>query len=97
MDNVIKEAFLAATADPEFHEKWMTADTWAELTCLQYNLVDSNAFTGIQLNKVFQSRGNLHLMNQMDVDRNNARVIILVSFEITIKILQKKTDLLLCM
>jgi hypothetical protein len=46
----------------------MTSDTWADLICLRYNLVNSNAFTGIYLNKVFQSSSNLYLTTQMDVD-----------------------------
>jgi hypothetical protein len=52
----------------------MTSDTWAELICLRYNLVKSNAFTGIDLNKVFQSRNNLYLTTQMDVDCSNIPV-----------------------
>jgi hypothetical protein len=71
MESIAKDAFLAAVADTEFHDKWMTSDTWAELICLRYNLVNSNAFTGIDLNKVFQSRSSLYLTTQMDVDRSN--------------------------
>jgi hypothetical protein len=74
MESISKDAFLAAAADAEFHDKWMTSDTWAELICLRYNLVNSNAFTGIDLNKVFQSRSNLYLTTQMDVDRSNIPV-----------------------
>jgi hypothetical protein len=74
MESIAKDAFLAAAADREFHDKWTTLDAWAELICLCYNLVESNAFTGIDLNKVFQSRSNLYLTTQMDVDRNNIPV-----------------------
>jgi hypothetical protein len=74
MESIAKDAFLAAAADKEFHDKWMTLDTWAELICLYYNLVNSNAFTGIDLNKVVQSRSNLYLTTQMDVDRSNIPV-----------------------
>ena len=64
----------ASAAAAEFHDKWMTSDTWAELICLRYNLVNSNAFTGIDLNKVFQSRSNLYITTQMDVDHSNIPV-----------------------
>ncbi len=74
MESIAKDTFLAAVADTEFHDKWMTLDTWAELICLRYNLVNSNAFTGIDLNKVFQSRSNLYITTQMDVDRSNIPV-----------------------
>jgi hypothetical protein len=66
--------FLGAVTDTKFHIKWTTSDTWAELICLHYNLVNSNAFTGIDLNKVFQSRSNLYLTTQMDVDHSNIPV-----------------------
>jgi hypothetical protein len=52
----------------------MTSGTWAELICPCYNLVNSNAFTRINLNKVFQSRSNLYLTTQMDVDHSNIPV-----------------------
>jgi hypothetical protein len=52
----------------------MTLNEWAELICLCYNLVNFNAFTGIGLNKVFQSRSNLYLSTQMDVGRSNIPV-----------------------
>ncbi len=71
MDNNIKEAFLTACSDSEFHGRWMTLDTWAELICLHFNLLDSNSFTGIQLNKVFQSRVNTYISTTMDIDRQN--------------------------
>jgi hypothetical protein len=74
MESIAKDAFLAAVADIEFHDKWMTSDTWAELICLHYNLVDSNAFIEIDLNKVFQSRSNLYLTTEMDVDHSNIPV-----------------------
>jgi hypothetical protein len=61
MDNNIKEAFLTACSDSEFHGRWMTSDTWAELICLRFNLLDSNSFTGTQLNRVFQSRANTYI------------------------------------
>jgi hypothetical protein len=70
-----KRCILAAAADTKFHDKWMTSDTWAELICLCYNLVNSNACTGIDLNKVLQSRSNLYLSTQMDVDRSNIPVV----------------------
>ena len=38
METVVKVAFLTAAADVEFHDKWMTSDTWAELICLRFNL-----------------------------------------------------------
>jgi hypothetical protein len=44
----------------------MTSDTRAELICLHYNLVNSNAFTG--------SRSNLYLTTQMDMDCSNIPV-----------------------
>lgn len=71
MDNNIKEAFLTACSDSEFHGRWMTSDTWAELICLRFNLLDSNSFTGIQLNRVFQSRANTYISTAMDIDRQN--------------------------
>jgi hypothetical protein len=71
MESIAKDAFLAAAADTQFHDKWMISDTWAELICLHYYLVNSNAFTGIDLNKVFQSRSNLYRTTQMDVDFSN--------------------------
>jgi hypothetical protein len=74
MESIAKDAFLGAVTDTKFHIKWMTLDTWAELICLHYNLVNSNVFTGIDLNKVFQSRSNLYLTTQMDVDQSNIPV-----------------------
>jgi hypothetical protein len=49
MESITKDAFLAAVADTKFHNKWMTLETWGELICPRYNLVNSNAFTGIDL------------------------------------------------
>jgi hypothetical protein len=66
MDNIIKEA-----SDSEFHGRWMTLDTWAELICLHFSLLDSNSFTGIQLNKIFQSRANTYIYTAMDIDWQN--------------------------
>ncbi len=80
MESIAKDAFLAAVADTKFHDKWMTLDTWAELICLHYNLVNSNAFPGIDLNKVFQSRSSLYITTQMDVDRINIPVDHIVIF-----------------
>jgi hypothetical protein len=71
MDNIIKEAFLTACSDAEFHGRWMTSDTWAELNCLRFNLINSHSFTEIDLNKIFQSQSNSNLSTQMDVDRRN--------------------------
>ncbi len=71
MDNIIKEAFLTACSDVEFHGRWMTLDTWAELICLCFNLINSHSFTGIDLNKIFQSKSNSNLSTQMDFDHRN--------------------------
>jgi hypothetical protein len=54
MESITEDAFLAPATDTKFHNKWMFMDTWAELICFHHYLVDSNAFTGINLIKVFQ-------------------------------------------
>jgi hypothetical protein len=61
MESITKDVFLAAATDTHFRTKWMTSDTWAELNCLD-------------LNKVFQSRSNLYLTTQLDVDHSNIPV-----------------------
>jgi hypothetical protein len=71
MEAIVKESFLAAAADAEFQDMWMTAETWAELICLRYNLLNDNSFTGRDLNKVLGLKSNAYLTNQMDVDRRN--------------------------
>lgn len=71
MEAIVKESFLAAAADVEFQDMWMTAETWAELICLRYNLLNDNSFTGRDLNKVLGLKSNAYLTNQMDVDRRN--------------------------
>ena len=45
METIVKVAFLTDAADVEFQDKWMTLDTWAELICLHFNLV--NEYIGI--------------------------------------------------
>jgi len=71
MEAIVKESFLAAAADVEFQDMWMTAETWAELICLRYNLLNDNSFTGRDLNKVLGLKSNVYLTNQMDVDRRS--------------------------
>jgi hypothetical protein len=41
-------------------------ETWAELICLHFNLINSNTFTGNDLMKVFQSKYKCHSTSQMD-------------------------------
>ena len=45
METIVKVAFLTAAVDVEFHDMWMTSDTWDELICLHFNLV--NEYIGI--------------------------------------------------
>lgn len=71
METIVKDAFLTAAADVEFHDNWMTSDTWAELICLRFNLLNGHAFTGKDLLKVLGLKYNSYLTNQMDVDRRN--------------------------
>jgi hypothetical protein len=71
METVVKVAFLTAAADVEFHDKWMTSDTWAELICLRFNLMNDYSFTGKDLLKILGLKCNSYLTNQMDVDRRN--------------------------
>ena len=49
----------------------MTANTWAELICLCFQLSDDLCFNGKDLVKVISLRDNEYLRNSMDVDRNN--------------------------
>jgi hypothetical protein len=98
MESIAKVPFLAAAADTKFHDKWMTSGTWAELICLPYDLVNSNVFTGIDLNKVFQSRSNLYLTTQMDADHSNIPVDHIGIFRDRYKdATNKKRVLLLCL
>ena len=71
MESIVKVAFLTAAADVEFHDKWMTSETWAELICLRFNLLNDNSFTGKDLVKVLGLKSNAYLTNQMDADRRN--------------------------
>jgi hypothetical protein len=74
MESITKDEFSAVAAENEFHHKWMTSDTWAELICLCCNRVNFSVLTGIDLNKVFQSRSDLYLTTQMYVDCNKIPV-----------------------
>jgi len=49
----------------------MTADTWAELICLCFQLSDDLRFNGKDLVKVISLCNSEYLWNSMDVDRNN--------------------------
>jgi hypothetical protein len=40
METIVKFAFLTAAVDVEFHDMWMTSDTWDELICLHFNLMN---------------------------------------------------------
>jgi len=71
METIVTVAFLTAAADVEFHDKWMTSDTWAELICLCFNLMNDYSFTGKDLLKILGLKCNSYLMNQMDVDHRN--------------------------
>jgi hypothetical protein len=71
METIVTVAFLTAAADVEFHDKWMTSDTWAELICLRFSLMNDYSFTGKDLLKILGLKCNSYLTNQMDVDRRN--------------------------
>jgi len=63
----IKTSFLQATRQEEFQQKWMSAETWAQLI-VKYSLVDSSLmFNGEQLDKCINSRENKHLRDEMDL------------------------------
>ena len=45
----ITGSFLDATRNTDFHDKWMTADTWAALVAHHYQLTPSVTYDGKQL------------------------------------------------
>jgi hypothetical protein len=102
METIVKVAFLTAAADVEFHDKWMTSDTWAELICLRFNLMNDYSFTGKDLLKILGLKCNSYLMNQMDVGRRNLAKDHISIFQIAIKTKaiktnKQKVNLLLCL
>ena len=63
----IKTCFLQASCREEFQQKWMSAETWAQLI-IKYSIVDSSLmFNGEQLDKCINSRENKHLQDEMDL------------------------------
>jgi hypothetical protein len=68
---IVKVAFLTAASDVKFHDKWMTSDTWAELICLRFILINDHSFMGKDLLKILGLKCYSYLTNQMDVDRRN--------------------------
>jgi len=61
----IKTSFLQAARREEFQQKWMSAETWAQLI-VKYSIVDSNLiFNGDQLDKCINSRENKRLREEM--------------------------------
>ena len=63
----IKTSFLMAAHREEFHHRWMSAETWAQLI-VKYSIVDSSLiFNGEQLEKCLNSRENKGLREEMDL------------------------------
>jgi hypothetical protein len=63
----IKTSFLQPTRQEEFQQKWMSAETLAQLI-VKYSIVDSSLmFNGEQLDKYINSRENKHLQDEMDL------------------------------
>jgi hypothetical protein len=63
----IKTSFLMAACREEFHHRWMSAETWAQLI-VKYSIVDSFLiFNGEQLEKCLNSRENKGLREEMDL------------------------------
>ena len=70
----IKATFLQACRLEVLHGRWMTADTWAELMCLCFNLEHEQIFTGKDLAATIGSRANEALRNAMDVSHQNVPI-----------------------
>ena len=62
-------AFYQACASETFHDKWMTAETWAESICRHYQLPKALKFNGASLNHAISSNNGLCLA--MDVAKDN--------------------------
>jgi len=63
----IKTCFLQASCREEFQQKWMSAETWAQLI-IKYSIVDSSLMlNGEQLDNCINSRENKHLQDEMDL------------------------------
>ncbi len=62
VDNgLIKMSFLQAAHREEFQQKWMSAETWAQLI-VKYSIVDSNLmFNGDQLDKCINSQEKINV------------------------------------
>ena len=67
----IVASFLEATHVTDFHQRWMSVDTWAELIKHHYSLNDSLSFTGNQLLKALSSKQHRHLFTLMDADQSS--------------------------
>jgi len=48
-NNFVLESFFEACKKEEFHNRWMSAATWAEIVCLHYSLGAEVAFDGNKL------------------------------------------------
>jgi len=57
----ILSVFKQACETAIFHDKWMTADTWADAICLHYQLSEGIAFDGTALSTVIASNISLCL------------------------------------
>ena len=61
--------FMQACENITFHNKWMTANTWAESICLNYQLPEGIQFDGTALNKAITS--SIVLCLALDTPKDN--------------------------
>jgi len=77
----ILSVFKQACETAFFHNKWMTADTWADAICLHYQLSKGIVFDGTALSRAIAS--NIGLCLAMDVPKDNISQTIVVFFVTT--------------
>ena len=69
--NLAVALFLEAARVTDFQQRWMTADTWAELIIHRFNIDLSLSFNGSYLVKALGNKQHKHTWNLMECDRRN--------------------------
>jgi len=67
--NLAVALFIEAACIMDFHQRWMTADTWAELIIHHFNIELSLSFNGSYLVKVLGRKHHKQLWNLMECDQ----------------------------
>ena len=66
----ILAAFLEASSETTFREKWITADDFSTAICELYKLNSTCAFTGNELIQVITNKSNEFIRAQMEIEDN---------------------------